>query len=322
MQSTLFHRSLSFASAFCVALIVWSVTLAQAAEFKPFLTMQLAGPNALVTIAESVGIAVDPKGELGLREALREAAPYKRLQGVDPNGKIGLAIQVNEDSDFGLDLIAVLPISNFVTFNVPNPELRPMLNQIKGVFRAEGATKFVFDSPFGKIVAYQKMNFFIIATEGAAEYASTADPKRLFAEVDKFTFGMHANLENVSREKIEKVLPKFMMMLVMSGIEFEPEEFLDTFEDMFGEIASQTWGFTIDENNLAITATGQMTAKKGTELAGKFQNNMDAKTKLGAFLHDTPKTVFSLSVLEYLTDGDIEGGLISKSFLEGLTEAL
>jgi len=326
MLSTVFHRSFSLVSAWCVALAVLGTSLVQAAEFKPFLTLQLVGPNALITIAEKIGTVVDPNGSLGIKDGLQAAAPFKTLPGVNQTSTIGLAIQSNEDSPFGLDAVIVLPINNFSAFNIPGMEMQVAM--LRAMLQLAGNNKFEFNSPFGSIVAYQKTGFLIIATEGADEFAATADPKKLFAELDGFTFGVHANLENLSVETIEKILGQVAMMMAMQGMEFDMDEVMNNDAmKIFDEISALTMGITLDARTLNLTTSTLTVPKKGSATAEKIQNIKSVKTKLGAFLHDTPKTVFSCSDVNYLTNSDIEGlrkawELISESFLGGLLEAI
>ena len=340
MLSTFFHRlpllhRFSAISAWCITfafgVAIWGsimgTSLVQAAEFKPFLTLQLAGPHAIITIAEKIGAVVDPNGTLGMKNGLQAAAAFKSLPGVSQTGSIGLAIQGNTDSPFGLDIVVVLPLNDFNSFNIPGMEMQVAM--LRSMFQPAGNNSLVFSSPVGPIVARQGSGYFIIATEGAAEFAATADPKKLFAELGTFTLGTHVNLDNLSKEAVEKVLGQIAMMMAMQGTEIDVDEILGNKDVMkiFDEFSSLTMGFTLDAKTLNLTAITQTVPKKGSNTAEKIQKVKNTKTKLGAFLHDTPKTVFSISMVDYLTDSDIKDvrtawELITDGFIGGLQESI
>ena len=335
MQSNIFRCSFSLLSACCIALAIGGTPLVQAAEFKPFLTLQTAGPATLINVVESFADLFDPTDTSGMKAQL---APYKNLQGVNAASTIGLAVQVNEETPFGLDAVIVLPISNLTAFNIPGMEMQLMM--IKSMLGAPVGGKFTVASPVGNLVAYQKTGFFILATEGAADFAATADPKTLFAGLEEFTFGGKINLENVTMDNVEMVLEKLALPLAMMGIEYDPQEVIGTFAQGFSaagtgagqqlaDMASMTAGITIDPRTLDISSSFLTVARKNTELAEKFAKVKEAytNTKLGAFLLDTPQTVLSWHYLEYFTDTEIEAlkevwEIIAEGFLEGLYDAI
>ena len=328
MQSNCFRRSFSIVSACCAVLVVLGTSPIQAAEFKPFLTIQIAGPNALINIIEKVeSIARLPQ----LTEFKTMATPFKSMPGVNNAGSIGLAISANEESAIGVDVILSLPISNFATFNIPGQEMYVMA--MKMMAKPEG-NKFTFNTPGGNFVGYQKQGFFLLATEGAAEFAATADHKTLFAEVSEFTLGAHANLENITEETVEKIMGTISMLLAMQGMEGSADpEALSTFRDQAAaaieEMASMTWGITIDSRTLNCSGLTKTVAKEGTELIESFTKSKEAlaKTKMGAFLSDTPQTVLAWHYLHYFTHKEIEDNrmvwkLVSEGLLEGLYESM
>ena len=299
----------------------------QAAEFKPFITLQTASPNALIDIAEKVTALAAPTESANLKAQL---TPYKNLPGTTPDGTIGLAIQTSSASPMGIDVLIVLPINNFAAFNIPNIE--GWIDMLREGAQQEGS-KYTFITPFGEIAAYQKTGYLVVATEGAAEFAATADPQTLFAGLDKFTLGIQVNIENLSQEDIEKILGHAAIIAALQGIEFDPEEFMEDMRECDGaamwaqlaDIASYTTGLTLDPKTLNVIGLTSIVPNKDSVLAEKFAKTKEAlaKTKLGAFLPDTPQTVFSWHMIDYLTDRDIDQ--INKAwtvFDEGLMEGL
>ena len=322
MQPKLFHRSSSFISACCVALVVLGIPVIQAAEFKPLLTVQIAGPSTLISIAEKVGPVVGVPAE-----ALTAMAPYKNMLGVNAAGNIGLAFALNEGSPLGADAIVSLPISNFLAFSIPGMESGLM--EFRSQIRRDGS-KYIFASGFGNIVAFQKQGFLVIATEGAADFAATVDPRTLFAEVSEFTFGVHVNLEETTEETIAMLIGQLSLVFAMQGMHTpDVEELSKVVAEQLKDMAAITWGMTIDPQTLNIASASTVVAKPRTELADKFVKSKDAmaKTKMGAFLPDTPQTVFAWHILNYCTDTEIdtlktmwEG--ISEGLLEGISEVI
>ena len=319
------HRSFSFVSACCIALAVLTASALQAAEFKPFLTLKTAGPSGLISVVESFSALFDPTDTGGTKAAL---APYKNMRGINSNGTIGLAIAANEESPFGVDAIVILPVSDFKTFQIP--EMEEPINMLRMMAQSAGANKYTVDAMFLKLVIYQKTGFVILATEGAADFAATADPKKLFAEIDSFTLGIHANLENISDETIEAILDAIAMPLAMSGMDidemFDMDEFMGNIENFLGEMSALTMGVTLDPKTMDLTTSVLTVPKKGSDTAKKFLNVKNAKTKLGAFAPDTQQTVFAWHLLEYMTESDIEQlttfwETISESFMEGFLES-
>ena len=329
MLSTIIHRSLSPLSVCCVAFAVLGASIIQAAEFKPFLSLQIAGPSTFISAAERVATIA---GEPQLTQSIAMAAPFKNLPGVNAAGTIGLAIQANEESAFGVEAIVSLPINNFLAFNIPGWEMYVM--SLKMMAKPEGG-KFIFATPVGNFVGYQKQGFFLLATEGAAEFAATADHRTLFAEINEFSLGFHANLENITQETLATMLNSIMMMLAAQqgmGGPADPaafSAFLDQAKEAIEEMSSVTWGITIDPRTLDITGSTKTVPKTGTALAEKHIKSKGAlaKTPMGAFLPDTPNTVFAWHYLDYFTDREIDEmhkalELVGGNLIEGLHESM
>jgi hypothetical protein len=322
MSIAMLHRSLAF---ICTALCVGAAAVTQAAELKPFLTLQAASPHALISIAEKAGALFDPTDSAGMKAQL---APFKILPGVDAAGSIRIALFANEDSALGFDAVIFLPISNWNTFNIPDPQWGMMLIGLKTMFKQNGG-KYTFAGPMGEIVGYQKSGYFVVATEGAADFSAAADPKKIFAEVEKFTLGAHFNLDNLSLETVESILGSLALPLAMSGIDmdnFDPDAILAGLEEIFNQTSLYTLGVVVDPKTLDLTISAQSTPKKDSEAAERCAKVKSVKTKLGAFLLEGPQTVFSWHVADYLTDSAIEQfnstlELITAGFMEGLRES-
>ena len=322
MLSKLFYRSLSFVF---VPLCVWGTALVHSAELQPFLTLQVTGPNALVSLAEKFGSLIDPT-DTSLKTQL---APFKTMPGINPSAPIGLALLEDDDSTIGVAAALFLPIRDIKTFNIPGME--EMVAALREEMTLQG-NKYIISTPLGELTAYQKVGYFVIATEGADDFAAAADPKKVFAELADFTFGLHLDLDHLSIDTVESVLGQAVVMLAAQGMNpedmgFDMDTTLDKIEDILYEISAFTAGLTIGVGTLDSTVTVQMMPYKGSETEEKIKNIKNVKTKLGAFLLDGPQTVCSWHILQYLTDSDIENAKtmlddISESFMEGLREAI
>ena len=333
MLSNFFKRPLALVSAWGAAFVLLCASAAEAQEFKPFLSLHTAGPTVLVNVVESVMDTFDPTDESGMKAQL---APFKNLPGTNAAGTMGLAIQVNKDAPFGLDAVIVLPINDFAAFTIPGMDPMQMMMMMKAMMGQPADGKYTMVSPLGNIIAYQKPNFFILATEGAADFAGTVDPQTLFAGLQEFSLGWTVHLENVSLEDIEMVLEKVAFPLALIGMEVDPEEIMmmiDVAAESLGpgqrqfiaDTASFTQGLTLDPQTLYATASQLSVPRTGSALAEKFFNMKNARTKFGGFLQETPKTVASYWYLDYFTDAEIEeiemsAELITEGFIEGLLE--
>ncbi|MCL2006114.1 MAG: DUF1559 domain-containing protein [Planctomycetaceae bacterium] len=327
------RRSLSFfrKSLACAAgsVILFS-SLLHAAEFKPFVAIQTAGPVALADVAQAFGVTVH-----SIDPAILE--PLKNMRGIAPNGKIGLALQINEDAVFGLDAVIVLPITNVANFNIPGLEMPLMAAKMQMGAPVNGKYT-IRDMPLGEIVAFQKRDYLIFATEGAAGFAETGNPDTLFAEIntalEDSVFGLTIKTENISQDDLQMVFERSALL----GLDVDPDEMME-YLDMLGaqlgpsvmqiisDTSSLTMGLGLDPKTLDVSLASLTVAKTNTPLAGKFQRVKNAETKLGAFLLETPQTVFAVSLLDYLTDAEIDGvtdllDIFAESFLQGFIEAL
>ena len=320
-QSSVFYRSFSVVSAWCVVLAVLGTSFVRAAEFTPFLTLKIAPPETIINITEKISNLVDPSGAFGIKTIL---APYKKLSGVNASSVTGLALQINENSSFfGLDTILVLPITSVEDFNVPGLEM--YISALKPMLQQEG-NKFIINSPVGNFVAFQQRGYLIIATVSIAEFAENADPKTVFAGLDKFTLGASVSLENIPMDNVEVLLGQMAVVLSTRGMAFDPTEVLESLSFYFEEFSSLTGGMTLDEKTLNLTLSALKVPKKGSEMAATFRTLKNARTMFGGFLQDTSKTVFSWSYIDYLSDHDIADmtttlQLVGSSFIEGFGES-
>ena len=325
MQLKFPRRFFSRLSACGVTLLLLGASLLQAAEFKPFLTVQFAGPGTLLSIAEKMGPLLDLPDE-----AFADMAPFKELPGVNPAGHFGLALSANRDSALGVDVILMLPISDFAAFNIPGMESE--VAGIRAMFMRQG-NRYTFFTPMGNLIAQQQTGYLIISTEDVAPFAATADPKDLFAEMDEFTLGIHINRENITEEQLARIWGTISILLIATGMEVpDLEDLLEPLGPLaenLEDIAAVTVGITFDPQTLNLSGVLKSTAKTGTELADKYAHSKGAlaKTVLGAFLTDTPNTVLAWHYLDYFTDTEIEmlsnmWEEIADGLMEGLYDAL
>ena len=334
MPSTIFLRSFFPVAAWFVLLTGFGVSFVKAEEFKPFLKLQIPSPAALFDIVEKVSAVVDTEDASGLKANL---ASFKDLPGLEPTGTINLALQANENSAlFGLDFLILLPINDLAQLDITGlpDEFMLALTFLQMAEPTDG--KYVLPTPFGVITAYQKSGYFLIATEGAAASAESADRQKLFAEVDQFTFGVHFDWENVSAESIGTALGIFTALPLMLGMDiggdstggtFDIEALLQSITDLRDEYSVFTAGVALEPETLDLTGTIQIAPKQGSVWAEKILRLKNTETKLGAFVPETPQTVLAYHCLDYYTDKEIDElgttlEIIGESFVEGLYDVL
>jgi prepilin-type processing-associated H-X9-DG protein len=325
MLSTFFNRSFSIVLA---TLTILGVSAVQAQDLKPFLTLQIGSPSTLIGIAEQViGIVIDDPADSSKTKA--QLAQFKNMPGVNNAGTFGIALMENEASPFGIDAAIFLPIRDFKTFNIPGME--DGINMMRAMAQQNGTNKYTIASPAGNVVGYQKTGYFVLATETADAFANTADPKKVFAEVEKFTLGVHVNLDNISFETVEKGFGQAIILAAMTGVEpdamGDTDSVLDNLANLFDDIVTSTMGVTLNARTLELTASTQVTPRPGSQWAEKVSKTKNVQTKLGAFVPDTPQIVTAGHYYNYLIDREINNinefmKLVPSALMEGFLESM
>ncbi|MDR3232371.1 MAG: hypothetical protein LBT46_01655 [Planctomycetaceae bacterium] len=289
------------------------------AELKPFLSVYIAGPDTFVKIVEKVADAV------GAGDAVQEGiALLKNLKGIDAGGSIGIALSSTENNE--LEIFAFLPITDIEKAAVPGAEA--IFDTARAALTKDGSG-YSYKSPFGNYIIRQKKGYIVLAPEKSAA-SLPDDPKKLFAEFDKQTFGAKINFENTTPAALETLLAPAGMLLALSGNEQAGEAFADAQKqliDAFDEFTSIFVAYLVDVNTLDVTVSASLFAKKGSSTAEKWALQKNIKTAFSGFAGDRGKTIFSWINAGVLTQKDLKRELevfdaVSESFAEGFTEGL
>ena len=335
----------------CFCLSAFPKANLRAAEFNPFVSIQIASPIALAKIAKAFGDVLDPDDTIGLAEQLQ---PLENSRGIDPDGIIGLALQVNENALFGLDVFFFLPVADISALRIPGQEMQ--IFALTAMLGAPANGKYTIrGTPLGTITAFQKQDIFLFATEGVAEFAESAEGdafiNTLKAEVDTGgvdTGGMETGAmetlvrvtfypENISLADLRGILEKLAGPLAMAGMPIDPNgvmDFLADFQKQTGPSVVQqfedshqiSFAISLDADTFDMSVAGFIMSKEGTELDREYSHTSRLKSQRNHVFSDLDRTVFHVSEFSYLTEGDIQMfsqtlDNISEGFLEGLAES-
>ena len=270
------------------ALIVLPASV-RAAELDPFFTVKVSSINTIVSIAEKIGTMAGFANSEEFREFV---AITKGIKGVDLNGIFGFAAAVSEDGD--MVPILLLPVTDLWRAEIPgSPEIfdsiRPFL-----VRRGEG--RFEINSPVGTYIAVQNQTNLLIVPEDAADQIP-ADPKKLFADLDKYTIGTKLDLEKVEFETIESTIfgPLLLMAMMSDPAAGEQlENAVEIYRELYKEIAAFSYGIAFNPRTADTELSFSMVARKGSDMAKSFAGYKQQPTMFGGFLGAPNNTVFSI----------------------------
>jgi len=287
----------------------------RAAELQPFFTFKASSINTLVTVAEKFASMADAADTDEFREFVSTA---KSIKGFDLNGIFGFAAAVNEGG--GISPILLLPITDLWRAEIPGqPEifdaLRPFL-----VRRGEG--KFDINSPFGTFSAVQKQNYLVITPEEVADQVP-AEPKKLFADVEKFTIGVKLDLEKVDFDTIESTLFGPILMIAMMNDPAVGEQFenvIEVYRELYKEIAAVSYGYIVNPPTADVELSGTVVPRKGSGVGKTFAGYKQQPTIFGGFRGMPGNTVFSLG--NSVTSPPLENNAITKNNLKQLETML
>ncbi|MDR3182461.1 MAG: hypothetical protein LBT89_05990 [Planctomycetaceae bacterium] len=292
---------------------------AEEQDLKPFLTIQAAGVDTIISIIERfAGILIDED------TVKKNLAPFKNLQGINSKGNISLALRSTENNE--LELFAFLPITDIEKAGIPGAE--PVFDTIRAALTKNG-NAYSYKSPLGNYTVIQKMNYVVAAPEKAIA-AVPADPKKLFPEFEKQTFGTKLNFENTSPEALETILAPLGMLMTMAGNENAGEAFEMIHKALkkgFNEYSSLSVVYAVDAKSLDITATISVAAKKGSSTDKKIAAQKNMKTAFNAFAGNPAKTIFSYNAANYISESEREEAkeaidTLTDAFSEGFFEGL
>ena len=261
----------------------------RAAELQPFFALKTSSINTLVGVAEKFAGMAGAADRAEFREFVNAA---KNVRGVNPNGIIGFVAAVDDAGNIGWVLL--LPITDLRKAEVPGfPDFFDMIQPFL-VPRGEG--RFEINSPFGIYVAVQKQDYLTIAPEGVANQIP-ADPKTLFADLEKYTLGIKLDLEKVEFETLDATLfgpALFMAMMNNPDVGEQLENMVEVFRELYKEFATVSGGIAVNAQTADIEVSGMVVPRKGSEFGKSLAASKQQPTIFSGFRGTPATTVFSL----------------------------
>ena len=294
----------TFVSGLLLSALLLLAPSVRAAELQPFFTLKTSSINTLISVAEKfVGMAgVDAP------EFPEFINTVKGVRGVDLDGIIGFAAAVDEAGT--INVILLLPITDLWRAEVPGmPEI---FDQIRPFLVKKGEGRFEINAPVGTYIAVQRLGYLVITPEDVADQVPT-DPRKYFADLEKYTLGIKLDLEKVDFETIESQLfgPILLMAMMTNPAAAEQlETVTELYGELYKEIAAFSYGVAVDPKTADVGLSMSITPRKGSEIAKSFAGYKQQPTIFGGFRGTPAATV--LSIGDSATQPQPENNAIAK----------
>ena len=282
MRNRFTFQGAAWAISLCLTLSFLFTATVQAQELKPFLTLKVADPATLMSVAEKIA---DLTGQR--RDFDAGVASFKDLKGLNRKGPFGLVLQT--DGEEIKNPLFVLPIEKLEDVDLPNFEA------LMASAKKEGDGKYVINSPVGQYNMYQRKDHLLV-TGADSEGELPGDVQKLFAGLDDYTLGLRIDLENTSRDSIDMLLAPVTLLLAMQGGQAaqSAESMSEAIETLYNECRSMTIGITFDAKTAAAEIVASTIPKKGSDSEKQLIGFKDAKTAFSGFLGSGSNVVFSV----------------------------
>ena len=274
----------TFVSGLLLSAVLLLPASARAAELQPFFTLKLSGVNTLVSAAEKIGTMAGFADRAEFREVITTA---KGMKGFNPNEIVGVAAVVVGDE---IQPILLLPITDLWGAEIPG--YSDVFDTIRPFLSKKGEGKFAISSPFGTYIAVQKKDYLVITLDTIADQVP-ADPKKLFADLDKYTLGFKLDLEKVDFDLIEaNIFGPLMMFMYMQNPEAAEqfENIIEVYRQLNKEFSIVTGGLAFDPKTANSELSGTAVPRKGSDYAKMLAGYKKQPTVFGGF-RGTPENV-------------------------------
>jgi hypothetical protein len=241
-----------------------------AAGLQPFFTLKLASVNTLISVAENISTLAGFADNAEFRQVVDTV---KSAKGVNLDEITGVAVIA--DSDGTLNALLLLPITDL--WGAEIPDYPNIFDTIRPFLTKKGGGRFDITTPFGTYIAVQKDNYLVITPEGIADQVP-ADPKKLFADLEKYTLGIKLDTDRVEFETLEaQVFGPIIMLASMrnpeAGEQFE--NIVEVYRQIFKEFRTIIGGVAINPQTVDVEYSGTGIPHKdsgwGKMLAGMKQ---------------------------------------------------
>ena len=260
---------------------------ARAAELEPFFAVKASSINTFVTIAEGVASMAGAANEPGFQMAL---AAVREIRGFNFNGDFGIAIAVTEGDT--LSPILLLPITDLANAHIPaSPEV---FESIRPFLMRRNAERTDIVTPFGTYAALQRQGFLVVVPENIVA-SLPADPRTLFADIQRYTIGVKLDLTKVEFETIENLFAPVMLMVMMTAPEMveQLEEMIEMYRALYNEVSAISYGIAVNTQNADVEFSMTMAARAGSDTARAFADYRPQPTRFGGFRGVPANNVFS-----------------------------
>ena len=260
-----------------------------AAELQPFFTLKTSSVNTLVSVAEKIATLADVADDPFFRDIVKNT---KNAKGFDLNGFIGFAAAVNENGN--INPIMLLPIADL--WKVEIPDYPDVFDSIRPFLVKRGADRTDINTPFGlNYVALQKQGYLVITSEDAVEQLP-ADPRTLFADLEKFTLGYKLDLEKVEFETLEaNLFAPFMFMAMMQNpnVGEQLESVIELYRELYKEFSLLSYGIVFEPKSADVELGYSVGVRKSSDFAKLFIGYKQQPTFFKGFRGVPGNTVFS-----------------------------
>ena len=260
----------------------------RAAELQPFFTLKLASVNSLVSVAEKFSTMAGFADDAEFREFI---TTVRGMKGINPNEMTGIAAVV---VDGEINLMLLLPITDLWGAEIPG--FSDVFDMVRPFLSRRGEGQFAINSPFGTYIAVQKKDYLVITLDNIADQVP-ADPKKLFADLEKYTLGSKLDLEQVEFELIEaNVFGPAMMFIYMQNPEVAEqfENVIEMYRGFYKEFSTIVGGIAINPQTADVEYSGTLVPRKGSDWGKMLAGAKRQPTKFDGFRGTPNNIVFSL----------------------------
>lgn len=307
-------RKNSFVRSFALAVVLGVSILSHAVaeELKPFLTVKVAGPEAIMKVAASIAKLAD------MEEAFEESTySYKNLDGLNTKGPIGFILRT--DGEELKEPLLILPVVDVNAVTIPGFEM------ITTSLKEESKGKYLLNTPLDTFAVTQQKDFLLI-TPQYTEVALPENPTSLIEDLKDFTLAIKIDLENTSLDSIENLIAPYMMLLAMQGgteMAQVTEQISTQLETIHKEFSSMTFGIRFDPKTYDTEFVGYAKPRKDSDTAEQVAKFKKAGTIFSGFRRDGNNVVFSCSGIEHFSEANRELTLESfEPLFDGLLESV
>lgn len=259
----------------------------RAADLQPFFTLKLASVNSFAGAIEKVASMAGAANDAQVQDIV---STIKSLKGFDFDNITGIAAAVDENG--AISPILLLPITDIMKAEIPSI---PMIFDTIRPFLVKRGDNYEINSPLGTFVVIQKQGFLVIVPEGIASQIP-ADPRTLFADLDKYTLGVKLDFRKVDFETIETNLfgPLiFLAMMQNPDAGEQLESLLGTVKELYQEFSVLTGGIAINPQTADIELSGSGVPRPGSGAASFFGEYKQLPTAFSGFRGTPGNIVFS-----------------------------